>query len=103
MSCSVVVVCKQEYTCETGDSLRHQMVVHIQQIRNANIQILHVSNHTAIYAKDYDIKFKLLPVYKLKGDSTIIYKMKRAHFIPLSLSLSIENTFTARQELPWSP
>ena len=50
--------CEQEYIGETGDSLWHRMTVHRHKIRNANVRILHVSNHYASCAKDYYIKIK---------------------------------------------
>ena len=39
--------CGEEYIGETGDSLRHRMTVHRQQIRQTNVRILHVSSHIA--------------------------------------------------------
>ena len=42
--------CDEEYIGEAGDSLRHRMTVHRQQIRNSNFRIQHVSNHIATCA-----------------------------------------------------
>ena len=42
--------CDEEYIGEAGDSIRHRMTVHRQQIRNSNFRIQHVSNHIATCA-----------------------------------------------------
>ena len=77
--------CGEEYIGETGDSLRHRMTVHRQQIhvRQTNVRILHVSSHIANCARNYAIKFKLFPLYKLKQDSVTIRKMRETYFIEL--------------------
>ena len=75
--------CDEEYIGETGDSLRHRMTVHRQQIRNSNFRILHVSNHIATCARNCETPFKLFPLYKMKEADTTIRKMKESYFIDL--------------------
>ena len=75
--------CDEENIGETGDSLRHRMTVHRQQIRNSNFRILHVSNHIATCARNCETPFKLFPLYKMKEADTTIRKMKESYFIDL--------------------
>ena len=84
--------CGEEYIGETGDSLRHRMTVHRQQIhvRQTNVRILHVSSHIANCARNYAIKFKLFPLYKLKQDSVTIRKMRETNL----QYLIVGNTFS---------
>ena len=84
--------CEQEYIGDTRDSLQHRMTEHRRQIRNANVRILHVSTHNASCPKDYDIMFKLFPLYKLKDDSTVLHKIKEANFIEI-LKPQLNRTF----------
>ena len=65
------------------------MAVDRQQIKNANVWILHFSNHIASCVKDYDIKFNLFPLYKLKEDITILCKMKEVYFIKPQLNWTL--------------
>ena len=73
----------EEYIGETGDSLRHRMTVHRQQIRQTNVRILHVSTDIANCARNYAIKFKLFALYKLKKDRVNDRKMRETYFIEL--------------------
>lgn len=75
--------CDEEYIGETGDSLRHRMTVHRQQIRNSSVRILHVSNHMANCARNSEIPFRLFPLYKMKGTDATLRKMKESYFIDL--------------------
>ena len=51
---------KKEYIGETGDTLRHRLTAHRQQIRNRNVQMLYVSEHISICVRQSDIKFKVV-------------------------------------------
>ena len=65
------------------------MAVQRQQIKNANVCILHVSYHIASCVKDYGIKFNLFPLYKFKEDITVLRKMKEAYFIKPQLNWTL--------------
>ena len=43
--------CDEEYIGETGDTLRHRLTVHRQQIRDARVRVLYVSSHIANCAR----------------------------------------------------
>ena len=72
---------KKEYIGETGDTLRHRLTVHRQQIRDASTR--YVSSHIANCAINNAIKFKILPLYKMKIDNMTSRKMKENYFINL--------------------
>ena len=57
--------CQEQHIGETGDTLRHSLTVHRQQIRDASTRMLYVSGHITNYAKNQSIKFKFLPLYKM--------------------------------------
>ena len=75
--------CQEEYIGETGDTLRHRLTVHRQQIRDASTRMLYVSGHIANYAKNQSIKFQILPLYKMQNDNMTSRKMKENYFINL--------------------
>ena len=75
--------CDEEYMGETGDTLRHRLTVHRQQIRDARVRILYVSNHIANCARFQPVKFSILPLYKMQTDCVSARKMKEKHFISL--------------------
>ena len=75
--------CGEEYIRETGNSLRHRMTVHRQQLRQTNVRTLHVSSHITNCARNYAVKFRLFPLYKLKQDSVTIRNMPETYFIEL--------------------
>ena len=75
--------CDEEYIWETGDTLRHRLTVHRQQIRDARVRILYVSNHIANCARFQPVKFTILPLYKMQTDCVSARKMKEQHFIGL--------------------
>ena len=49
--------CQEEYIGETGDTLRHRLTVHRQQIQDASTRVIYVSGHIANCAKYQSIKF----------------------------------------------
>lgn len=75
--------CQEEYIGETGDTLRHRLTVHRQQIRNPNVRMLYVSEHISICSRQPGIKFKVFPLYKMRTDSIIARKLKESYFIDL--------------------
>ena len=75
--------CDEEYIGETGDTLRHRLTVHRQQIRDARVRILYVSNHIANCARIQPVKFSILPLYKMQTDCVSARKIKEKHFIGL--------------------
>ena len=75
--------CDEEYIGETGDTLRHRLTVHRQQIRDARVRILYVSNHIANCARFQPVKFTILPLYKMQTDCVSARKMKEKRFIGL--------------------
>ena len=75
--------CDEEYIGETGDTLRHRLTFHRQQIRDARVRILYVSNHIANCARFQPVKFSILPLYKMQTDCVSARKIKEKHFIGL--------------------
>ena len=73
--------CDEEYIRETGDTLRHRLTFHRQQIRDARVRILYVSNHIANCARFQSVIFTILPLYKMQTDCVSARKMKEKHFI----------------------
>ena len=71
------------------------MTVHRHKISNANVRILHVSNHNASCAMDYYIKFKLFLLYELKDDSTVLHKINETNFIEI-LKPQLNRTFRTK-------
>ena len=61
--------CQEEYIGETGDTLRHRLTVHRQQIRDARLRMLYVSGHIEDCARNQLVKFRTLPLYKMQTDS----------------------------------
>ena len=84
--------CDEEYIGETGDTLHHRLTVHRQQIRDARVRILYVSNHIANCARFQPVKFTILPLYKMQTDCVSARKMKEKHFIGL-LKPKLNKTF----------
>ena len=75
--------CQEEYIGDTGDTLRHRLTVHRQQIRDESTRMLYVSGHIANCAKNQSIKFQILRLYKMQNDNTTSRKMKENYFINL--------------------
>ena len=75
--------CQEEYIGETGETLRHRLTVHRQQIRDASTRMLYVSGHIANCAKNQSIKFQILPLYKMQNNNMTSRKMKENYFINL--------------------
>ncbi|MEW8512949.1 MAG: GIY-YIG nuclease family protein [Candidatus Thiodiazotropha sp.] len=75
--------CHEEYIGETGDTLRHRVTVHKQQIRDASTRMLYVSGHIDHCARNKPIKFKIWPLYKMQSDNAALRKMKEQFFINL--------------------
>ena len=76
--------CNQFYIGQTGDTLRHRMTVHRQQINNIEYSILRVSKHIARCAHNKEIKFLVAPFYKLSSNITRLDReRKEAMFIRL--------------------
>ena len=73
--------CLEEYIGETGDTLRHRVTVHRQQIRNSNVRMLYVSGHTAACSGKMNTQFKIFPLYKMKTDIVTAQKLKETYFI----------------------
>ena len=89
MNCTVTNViytltclgCNEYYIGETGDSLRHRMTVHRQQIRDPTTRMLGVSKHIAECAKDIKPNFTVFPFYKVFSPSESARKFKEQYFI----------------------
>ncbi|MEW8548313.1 MAG: GIY-YIG nuclease family protein, partial [Candidatus Thiodiazotropha sp.] len=75
--------CQEEYIGETGDTLRHRVTVHKQQIRDPSTRMLYVSGHIDNCARNQTTKFKILPLYKMQNDNAAARKMKENFFIDL--------------------
>ena len=77
--------CHEEYIGEKGDTLRHRVTVHKQQIIDVSTRILYVSGHIDHCARNKPIKFKIWPLYKIQCCSTknefIQAKIKQAYLI----------------------
>ena len=58
-------------------------IFHRQQIRDARVRILYVSNHIANCARFQPVKFSILPLYKMQTDCVSARKIKEKHFIGL--------------------
>ena len=62
--------CGENYIGQTGDTLRHRMTVHRQQIREPKYQCTHVSEHIRNCAKNVSPNFTVFPFYKFHKDTT---------------------------------
>jgi hypothetical protein len=69
--------CEEYCIGKTGDSLKHRMTVHRQQINNINYSPLRVSKHIRTCARDIDIKFRVAPFYKMSPSSTKLDRKKK--------------------------
>ena len=74
--------CHEEYIGETGDTLRHRVTVHKEQIRDASTRMLYASGHIDYCARNQFTKFKIWPLYKMQNDNAA-RKMKENYFINL--------------------
>ena len=72
--------CQEEYIGETGDTLRHRLTVHRQQIGDARLRMLYVSGHIKDCARNQSVKVKILPLYKMQKDSASARKLKEDLF-----------------------
>lgn len=64
--------CGENYIGQTGDTLRHRMTVHRQQIREPKYQCTPVSGHIRNCAKDVFPNFTVFPFYKFHKKTTEI-------------------------------
>jgi hypothetical protein len=69
--------CGEYYIGQTGDSLKHRMTVHRQQINNPNYSFLRVSKHIRTCANTKDVKFLVAPFYKMSPSSTKLDREKK--------------------------
>ena len=72
--------CHEEYIGEIGDTLRHRVTVHKQQLRDASTRMLYVSGHIDYLARKEFTKFKIWPLYKMQTDNAAARIMKRKLF-----------------------
>ena len=74
--------CGEDYLGQTGNELRKHMTVHRQQIRNPELRMIPLSEHSSKCAKSSSKKFSVFPFYKFpekaKEQQRII---KEAEFI----------------------
>ena len=54
----------------------HGIYIYRQQIRDARVRILYVSNHIANCARFQSVKFSILPLYKMQTDCDTQNKRK---------------------------
>lgn len=62
--------CGENYIGQTGDTLRHRMTVHRQQIREPKYQCTAVSEHIRNCARNKSPNFTVFPFYKFLRDTT---------------------------------
>nr|XP_022299146.1 uncharacterized protein LOC111107980 [Crassostrea virginica] len=62
--------CGENYIGQTGDTLRHRMTVHRQQIREPKYQCTLVSEHIRNCAVNKNPNFTIIPFYKFKCETT---------------------------------
>lgn len=62
--------CGENYIGQTGDTLRHRMTVHRQQIREPKYQCTSVSEHIRNCARNKSPNFTIFPFYKFLRDTT---------------------------------
>ena len=70
-------------TCKNKKKMSYIYRQHRQQIRDARVRILYVSNHIANCARFQPVKFSILPLYKMQTDCVSARKIKEKHFIGL--------------------
>ena len=75
--------CHEEYISATGDTLRHRVTVHKQQIRDVSTRNLFVREDINHCARNKPIKFKIWPLYKMQSDNAALRKMKEHYIIHL--------------------
>ncbi len=73
--------CSGEYIGETSLQLRRRMTLHRQHIRDPSVRKLNVSAHIDRCAHNLDIKFQVIPFYKVKTSNAIDRKSMELHFI----------------------
>ena len=74
--------CNDYYIGQSGDTLRHRVTVHRQQIQEAKYSYLPVSKHIRNCADSMDIKFSITPFYKMPlGSTRVDREHKEAIFI----------------------
>ena len=72
--------CSQDYIGETGN-LRNSVTLHKQHIRHPDMAILPVSRHIAECAGNQDIKFQIIPIYKMNNSDSGTRKRKELQLI----------------------
>lgn len=76
--------CGEHYIGQTGDTLRHRMTVHRQQIRETRYHCTAVSGHLRNCTKNIFPNFTVCPIYKFYNDTTEKEReTKEKHFISL--------------------
>ena len=74
-------MCDKFYVGQTGDTLRHRMTVHRQQILNPHYSFLKVSNHIAQCGHN---NFVVAPFYQLPPNATRLDReAKELNFISM--------------------
>ena len=79
--CMICHGCGEQYIGETGDTLRHRLTVHRQQIRQKEYRQLKVSAHIEECAGSREPNFDIVPFYKMREDSKIKRCLKEKYFI----------------------
>lgn len=76
--------CGENYIGQTGDTLRHRMTVHRQQLRETKYQCTAVSGHLRNCAKNIFPNLTVCPIYKFYKITTEKEReTKEKHFISL--------------------
>ena len=81
MTCSG---CGEHYIGQTGETIRHRMTVHRQQIRQTEYQCTAVSGHIRTCAENIFPNFTVFPIYKFYNKTSEKEReTKEKHFISL--------------------
>ena len=73
--------CKEQYTGESGDTLRHGASLHRNQILHPRYRKLYVSKHISLCAIAKNPMFSICPFFKLYHQDEIFRKEKEDYFI----------------------
>ena len=74
--------CGEDYIGQTGNELRKRMTVHRQQIRNPELRMIPLSEHSSKCAKSGSKKFSVFPFYKFPEEAKEQQRIiKEAEFI----------------------
>ena len=72
--------CGKQYIGET-QRLRERVTLHNEQIKHPQYQHLYVSKHISQCAYPRKIKYKICPLFKLKGQNRTFRQVKEQYFI----------------------